>query len=187
VTRYAGSFQAIPGWDDPDVSDRLFEKGALLYQEYERRWVNLLKWSAYVAIFLGFAAAFFLMGWYDHMQSGSWGFMGFMLFIVGMCVFVGVLTIRTAVRDMPFRVYAGGVTLPLVPFRDGLAGRETFVPASDIVEVTSETVRYPKSGPVDFYVFHRTGGDEFWVQAKHRERVSSLLREVLACPVKGPE
>jgi len=105
VTRYAGSFQAIPGWDDPDASDRLFEKGALLYQEYERRWVTMLKWSAMIAMLLGFTAVFLLMGWYDHVQSGGWGFMAFTLFIAGLLALVEVPMLRTAVRDMPFRVW----------------------------------------------------------------------------------
>ena len=186
MTHYEGSFTAIPGWDDPDVSDRLFQKGALLYQEYNKRWVNVLKWSGQAATFFGFAVGFALMGWVDHLYSGGWGVMGFMLIFTGLCAFLGALMIRGAIRDMPFKVYEGGVTLSTVPVHDGWAGRETFVPASDIVKVTGEITHPPKSGPVYYYVFHRKGGDTFWVNAKDRRRVTPLLKEVLDCPVEEP-
>jgi hypothetical protein len=187
VTRYEGSITAIPGWDDPNVTDRLFEKGALLYEEYKSRWVNILQWTGLVACFFGMAVGFVLLGWYDHVGNGDWGFLGFTILIGGMCVFFGVVYIISAIKDMPFKVYEGGVTLPTVPFRDGLDGRETFVPASDIIKVTSKTIYLPKSGPVAFYVFHRTGGDNFLVRAKDRRTVTPLLRRVLKCPVDGPK
>ncbi len=74
----------------------------------------------------------------------------------------------------------------LVPLGDGLAGRETFLPSREISKVTYESTYVPRGGPVDYFRFHRLGGEDFNVSVKDPEEVTHLLFQVLRCPVEGP-
>ncbi len=182
MTRYEGSFKAIPGWDDPDVSDRLFEKGALLYQEYEWRWVRILGWCALAVVSLGTAAMFAYLALTDA------GLVERALFLVlsGMFVLLAGLLVVLSIKMMPFRVYEGGVTLSMVPTRDGLAGREVFVPSWEIESVTYVVKSGARGGVIEYFDFHRLGGEDFHVSVRFPEEVTPYLFQVLRCPVEGP-
>ena len=103
-------------------------------------------------------------------------------------VLAGMILVGTA-GSMPFRVYEGGVTMPKVPLRRGLAGREVFMPAALISRVTWEKEHVRRVGEVERFRFHRLDGETFDAAADDgdEKRVAGLLRKVLPCEVEGPE
>ncbi len=181
MTRFVGSFTAIPGWDDPDVMDALYEKGDLLYQQFERG-PTLQGGLALSAVIGAFGAFIILIGMLVTDQPAFDRALG----ICSGSVFVllALWLATEVITSMPFRVYKGGVTLTKVPLRDGLAGRETFVPVGNITEVTWGTAPEPGSG--DSFHFHLEEGEDFSVWVKDPEKVTRLLFRTLWCPVEGP-
>jgi hypothetical protein len=162
-------------------------KGALLYQDYKRRWVRILGWWALAVGFVFMAVFFVYLALYVGGPDNGTFEVVFHLFIAGSCVFLAAMLVILSIKTMPFKVYQMGVTMSMVPLRDGLAGRETFVPASDIVDVRFKTIYRPKTGPEDIFVFHLADGEIFSVSTNHHRTVTSLLRRVLQCPVGEPE
>jgi hypothetical protein len=164
------------------------ERGHLLYEEYRIRWVRILGRFGFGAAFIGLALL------YTFPPLGFWGDLdvdpvgGFMLIFLGaMFGIIGVMLAVSSFKDMPFKVYERGVTLPIVPLRDGLAGRETFVPSREISKVTYESTYVPKGGIVYYFRFHRFPGKDFNVSVKRPEEVTYWLFEALSCDVEGPE
>ena len=100
-------------------------------------------------------------------------------------ILIGKWLMAESFKIMPFRVYEGGITKTSVPFRDGLEGREVFVPAGDVEKVTFESMYAPKVGMVYFYLFHLSDGDRFSISDKDMEEVRPILRDVLRCPIEG--
>ncbi len=92
------------------------------------------------------------------------------------------------IKYMPFRVYERGVTMTPVSFRDGLTGREAFVPASEITRVTYEASDVLRMGDVEHFHAHRRSAESFdiYVDTGDHMRVARMLREVLSCEVEGP-
>ena len=167
------------------------DKGALLYQESGSRRLQILGGLVFAAIFLTVAVSTVLA------ILGPWGkfalvepplrFIGFVIPIMFVVLSVGFVML--SFRGMPFRVYERGVTMRTVSFRDGLAGREAFVPAGEIARVTYETTYYFKVGDVEHFRFHRLDGETFDIAPDDgdEERVTGLLRRVLRCDVEGLE
>lgn len=164
------------------------EKGALLYQRPGRRWVWILELLILAVGFFVVAVLFALpVLWFWDDPDVGWPMRIVLLTMAGMFAYIGAWVAVGSVRTMPFRVYEGGVTDTYVPFRDGLAGREAFVPASKIEKVTWESRYLPKVGVSYYYLFHRIDGDDFSTSVKEPEEMTPLLRQVLPCPVEGPE
>lgn len=180
MTRYVG-LTSIPGWDGPDGMDALFEKGDLLYEEFDKGPI-LQAGLAFSAVFCGLGAITILIG----LLVTAYAALDRVLFICFGSIFVilGVVLVVMAIKYTPFRVYKGGVTLTNVTFRDGLAGRETFVPVGSIKEVTYGWV--PSNGGCTGFRFHLEEGEDFNVSVTDPKKLTRVLFQVLWCPVEGP-
>jgi hypothetical protein len=166
------------------------ERGALLYQEPGRRWVHILTYLGLSAgLFVtGLLFALPVLGFFGDLDI-AWGMGVTCLVMAGMFGLLGVWIGLAAFQGMPFKIFEGGVTLPMVPMvplRDGLAGREVFVPSREISEVTYESTYVSKVGVVYYFRFHRHDGKDFSVSSKNEKEVTRLLFRVLQCPVEGP-
>ncbi len=106
------------------------------------------------------------------------------VYLIG-AVFIGTLPFR----EMPNKVYERGVTMNRVSLRDGLRGREAFVPAEAISHAKFKTSHHPRHGESRYFHFTRLDGDsfKFFVKRGDEEFVARLLRQVLGCEVEGPE
>ena len=170
------------------------DKGALLYHpegaEKEKKLAVVVCFS-FAAVFGGLAALFIPAVLHEGGTFGGfeppWGLLGLAIPVI--CFVLAVMFVVLPFKFMPFRIYERGVTMVKVPFRDGLAGREIFVPAGEIAKVTYETTYQPRGGPVEHFRFHRLDGEGFnaVVEDGDLERVTGLLRDVLTCEVEGPE
>ena len=181
MTRIAGSFTAIPGWDGPDGMSALFERGDLLYEQFERG-PTLVGGLALSAVLGVFGVIMILLGLLVTDFPAFDRAMG--IFFGSMMVLLDLWFATVVITSMPFRVYTGGVTLPKVPLRDGLVGRETFVPVGNIKEVTWGTVPEPSGG--SGFRFHLEKGEDFSVSVEDPEKITRLLFRTLWCPVEGP-
>jgi len=175
-------------WDGLCAWDQGSQKGALLWEEYRRRWLHLLKWFGFAAAFVGLAAMYVLpLGLFWGDPDVGWSMRAMLLLLAGLFVLIAVMIVTESIKTLPFRVYERGITKPYVSLRDGLDGRETFVPSEDVKEVTWETVYVPKGGPVQHFRFHLVDGTTFDISGKQADELSPWLLHVLPCPVEVPE
>jgi hypothetical protein len=189
LTRYRGPRGAAmtSRWDEMMELVIPNEKGALLYQEPGRRWVQILIYLALSAglFATGLLFALPIWGFWGDLDMG-WGMDVLCLGLASMFIALSVVVTLLAFKSMPFKIYEGGVTLPVVPLRDGLDGREVFVPSTEISKVTYESTYVSKVGVVHYFRFHRVDGEDFNVSAKDPREVTHLLFQVLRCEVEGP-
>ena len=188
MTRYEGPQASASRWDAPGAMDDSWGKGALLYEEPRSRLMNMLSLSGLAAFLVIMAVVLFhpLVTWWHDPDMG--GPMRFVLLVSGCgLVLVAAGLVMAGIRTMPFRVYERGVTRTHVPLRDGLAGRETFVPAEEVRRVTWETFYYTSAGPTHHFRFHLLDGTTYDVSGDHPGDVMPWLLRVLPCPVEGPE
>ncbi len=166
------------------------DKGALLYQRKGSRRLQILGGLAFATAFFVLAVFFTIAILEGQGKFAVLGQLGRYLTLVMPCMFIliAVILVALSFKSMPFRVYQRGVTMTRVPFRDGLAGRETFVPAGEIARVTYEGTYVPRGGYVEYFRFHLVDGGNFNVSVDDgdEERVTGLLMEVLRCEVEGP-
>ena len=188
MTRYMGPRGAAitSRWDEMMEKEVPTERGALLYEEYRIRWVRILGWYAFGSVFIGLAIMFLYFVVTNLYNPGVDGGMLVALSLLGGgLVLIGIWIMVESIKIMPFRVYEGGVTLISVTLRDGLDGREAFVPARDIEKVTLESVYVPKRGTVYYYEFHRIDGENFSISKSKMDDTRHLLEYVLRCPIEG--
>ena len=189
MTRYMGprGAEMTSRWDEMMELDIPTEQGALLYQAPGRRWVQILIHLVLSAgsFVTGLLFALPVLGFWGDLDIG-WGMGVVCLVMAGMFIALSVMVALLAFKSMPFKIYEGGVTLPVVPLRDGLDGREVFVPSREISKVTYESTYVSKVGIVYYFRFHRVDGEDFSVSPKDPKEVTYLLFRVLRCEVEGP-
>ena len=188
MTRYVGPAASMARWDGLCAWDQGSQKGAHLWEEYKVRWVRILGSCTLAATSVGMAALYTLAT-LDHWAGVEIdpSMRVFLLFMAGMFVLIAVLLVTMSIKIMPFRVYEGGVTRTMVPLRDGLEGRESYVPSEDVKEVTWETIHNTKGPPSQHFRFHLVDGTTFDVSGRKADELAPWLLHVLPCPVEVPE
>jgi hypothetical protein len=166
------------------------DRGILLYQN-RWRWPFIILGFIFILGFLSvaFFGIYVITQEWDRLAGNDdpRRFIG--LAMVGVFLFGAVYIGTFPFREMPNKIYERGVTLNQVSLRDGLRGREAFVPSEDISHAKFKRSHHPKYGESRYFHLTRFDGESFNFSVKHgdEEFVAKLLKHVLRCEVEGPE